>query len=192
MTIGKCDCEDCWRRILNNLLGHTISILLYLETFPPSAVCCGPWWTGPSGVPRCRSHTGTPCTPHSSQWPRCCRRSSCTAVKVKPISLKMRCSRVSVSIVGISLTREEPYLTVFLHSATRHLGRVLDEKIVQDVHLPAFLSAFWTTNVTHWSKRVKKRERKTKHVRQNSPFPLSILFPEMRNIQFLFVSGKCI
>lgn len=44
-------------------------------------------------------------------------------------------------------------LTGFLHSAARHLCRVLDKKIIQYVHLPAFLSAYWTSNCTYWSQR---------------------------------------
>lgn len=44
-------------------------------------------------------------------------------------------------------------LAGFLHGAARHLGRVLDKKIVQYIHLPAFLSAYWTSNCTHWSER---------------------------------------
>lgn len=44
-------------------------------------------------------------------------------------------------------------LTGFLHGAARNLSGVLDEEIVQYVHLPAFLSAYWTSNCTYLNKR---------------------------------------
>lgn len=43
-------------------------------------------------------------------------------------------------------------LAVFLHSAAWHLSRVFHKEIIQQVHFPAFLSAYWTSNGTYWSK----------------------------------------
>lgn len=46
-----------------------------------------------------------------------------------------------------------PNLAVFLHGAARHLGQVLDKEVVQHVHFPAFLTAYWTADGPHWMER---------------------------------------
>jgi len=47
-------------------------------------------------------------------------------------------------------TEGRTHLAVLLHRAARHLGRVLDEEVVQHVHLPAFLAADGAADGAHW------------------------------------------
>lgn len=46
-------------------------------------------------------------------------------------------------------------LAGLFHRATRNLGRIFDKEIIQHIHLPAFLSAHWTSNDSHCSKRAQ-------------------------------------